>query len=87
MKIGQGEAAGGAFLANEKGLEQRVLVLAPTSKDAELTRSVLDTAGIESFGCRDLNEMCDQLEAGAAAILLPEDAVIHDADHRIIIST
>jgi len=69
--------------ANGKGLEQRVLVLAPTSKDAELTRSVLDRAGVACFGCRDLNEICDQLEAGAAAILLPEDAIIQDCNHRL----
>ncbi len=68
---------------NEKGLEQRVLVLAPTSKDAELTRSVLDRAGVACFGCRDLNEICDQLDAGAAAILLPEDAIIQDCRHRL----
>jgi PAS domain S-box-containing protein len=69
--------------ANGKGLEQRVLVLAPTSKDAALTRSVLDRAGVACFDCRDLEDLCVQLEAGAAAILLPEDAVIQDCNHRL----
>ena len=66
------------------GLEQRVLFLAPTSKDAALTRSVLERAGVAFFGCRDLNEICVQLEAGAAAILLPEDAIIEDFNHLLV---
>ena len=61
-----------------------MLVLAPTSKDAELTRSVLDTAGVASFGCRDLKEICAQLEAGAAAILLPEDSILPDCNHCLV---
>ncbi len=35
------------------------------------------------FGCHDLNEICDHLEAGAAAILLPEEAIIQDDNHRL----
>ncbi len=69
--------------ASGKGAEQRVLLLAPTSKDAALTGSVLDRAGVACFGCRDLNEICIQLEAGAAAIMLPEDAIIQDGNHRL----
>jgi PAS domain-containing protein len=69
--------------ASGKEAEQRVLVLAPTTKDAALTRSVLDRAGVACFVCRDLNEICIQLEAGAAAIMLPEDAIIQDGNHRL----
>ena len=58
--------------ADGQGLEQRVLVLAPTSKDAALTHSVLDRAGVASLGCHDLNEICDHLEAGAAADFAPK---------------
>ncbi len=56
-------------------LEQRVLVLAPTSKDAALTRSFLERAEVACVCCRDLNEVCDQLEHGAGALLLTEEAL------------
>lgn len=65
--------------ANDR-LELRVLVLAPTKKDAELTGSILKRSGIESFACRDVAEICAQLVAGAAAILLPEEAITQDTD-------
>jgi PAS domain S-box-containing protein len=59
-------------------LEQRVLVLAPTSKDAALTRSVFDRAGVSCLCCRDLDEVCTQLVTGAGAVLLPEEAIVQD---------
>jgi PAS domain S-box-containing protein len=61
-------------------MEKRVLILAPTSKDAVLSRSIFDTAGISSHYCRDLDEVLGQLDAGAGALLLPEDII---ASHRI----
>jgi two-component system, sensor histidine kinase len=59
-------------------LERRVLVLAPTGKDADLARSVLERAGMECLCCRDLDHACEELEAGAGALLLPEEAVEQD---------
>ena len=56
-------------------LDQRVLVLAPTSKDAHLTRSVLERAGVICVCCSTLNQVTDELEAGAGAVLLAEEAV------------
>src|SRR5687768_9335187 len=40
--------------ADRHSLEQRVLVLAPTGKDAALTRSVLDRAGVACVCCPDM---------------------------------
>jgi PAS domain S-box-containing protein len=59
-------------------LEQRLLVLAPTSKDAALTRSLFDRAGVPCLCCRDLEEICTHLETGAGAVLLPEEAIVQD---------
>ena len=56
-------------------LEQRVLVLAPTSKDAHLTRSVLERAGVICVCCSTLDQVTEELEAGAGAVLLAEEAV------------
>jgi len=54
---------------------ERVLVLAPTSADAELTRSILADAQIASHICADLPELGRALERGVGAILLTDDAV------------
>lgn len=55
---------------------RRVLFLAATAKDAELTAAVLGRAGIDCRACRDLDELCRELAAGrAGAVLLPEEAV------------
>jgi PAS domain S-box-containing protein len=58
-----------------RDVEQRLLVLAPTAKDADLTRTLLGRAGVVSVCCRDLHELCTLLEEGAGAVLLPEEAL------------
>ena len=62
----------------QERLERRVIVLTPTGKDAALTESVLGEAGIDCFCCSTLQEVCDQLDAGAAAVLLAEEPIIED---------
>jgi PAS domain S-box-containing protein len=64
-------------------LEERVLVLTPTPRDADLARSVLDRAGIASFCCSGLGQACSELERGAGAILLPEEAVLRDEKDQL----
>jgi len=61
--------------ADREMIEQRVLVLTPTGKDADLTRSILGRAGVECVCCSDLEQLCEQLAAGAGVVLLPEEAV------------
>ena len=56
-------------------LEGRVLVLAPTGKDATLTRAVLGYAGIKCEICADLDCVGRELERGAGALLLAEEAI------------
>ncbi len=56
-------------------LEKRLLVLAPTDKDGALTRSILSEAGIECVICPDLECVGRELEAGAGALLLAEEAI------------
>ena len=55
--------------------ERRVLILAPTGRDAPLARDVLGGAGIRGVICDDLGEMLAQLSEGAGAILLAEEAL------------
>jgi signal transduction histidine kinase/ActR/RegA family two-component response regulator len=55
--------------------ELRVVVLAPTGKDAALTQSVFERAGIDSIRCDSMQGACDAIDDGAAALLVAEEAV------------
>src|SRR5262245_57426204 len=54
----------------------RVLLLAPVGRDAELARTVLDRAGIESRVSTQLDDLQQGLVNGAGAALIAEEAVI-----------
>jgi PAS domain S-box-containing protein len=64
-------------------LEHRVLILAPTGKDASLTRAVLDGARITSMSCATLDQLCDEIEKGAGAVLLAEEAIPPGRTNRL----
>ena len=68
-------------MAQSRRLEQRVLVLAVTAKDADLTRTILNRAGIECLPCASLRQLCDELTAGAGAALISEEAVVQSRDN------
>lgn len=53
-------------------LETRALVLAPTSRDAEATRSLLSGIGVASQSCSSLRELCLEGARGAAVVILTE---------------
>lgn len=59
-------------------LEQRVLVLAPTGKDASLTASVLGEAGIACAICADMKALAQEVQAGAGAALVVEEVIAED---------
>jgi PAS domain S-box-containing protein len=59
----------------QAALERRVLILAPTGRDGELTRGVLAEAGIRSTICVDLGELVQEMSQGAGALLLSEEAL------------
>jgi signal transduction histidine kinase len=50
--------------------EERVLIFAPTGRDADLTRTVLADAGFVTLACPTLDSLCQEMEAGAGAVLL-----------------
>ena len=64
--------------------EERVLVLAPVGRDAELTSRVLASSGVESLLCRDAHEVVRELERGAGAVLLAEEA-LHGEALRVLL--
>ena len=63
-----------AMAATEKK-EQRVLVLAPTGRDASLIGDALRGVGVQAETSRDMAEFARMLEEGAAAGLLAEEAL------------
>ncbi len=54
---------------------ERVLIAAPTAKDAEITRSLLTMAGLACVVCPSLHRLAHEIEAGAGAVLLTEEAI------------
>jgi signal transduction histidine kinase/ActR/RegA family two-component response regulator len=55
--------------------EERVLVLAPTGRDALLACELLTQAGLDSLACSDETELCRGIEEGAAVAVLAEEAL------------
>ena len=61
-------------------LERRVLILPPTARDAEITRSFLERNGIACLACADLQELTREVGRGAMAVIMTELALM---DERI----
>ncbi len=59
-------------------LDRRLLVQTPTEKDAALAQTVFERAGIPCRFCRNMDELRAELDAGAAAVLVAEEAVAQD---------
>ena len=57
--------------------ETRVLLLAPTRRDAEVTRTLLQKAALTCQICPNLDVLVEELERGAGAILTTEETVLH----------
>ena len=55
--------------------DSRLLVLVPTSKDASLTQALMSSNRIPIAICPTFDALIQELRAGAAAILLPEEAL------------
>jgi len=64
-----------AVLEREVDHDRRVLILAPTKKDALITQSLLVPIGVTGEICDSLSDLIAALEEGAAAILVPEELV------------
>jgi signal transduction histidine kinase len=61
-----------------ESLERRLLVLAPVGKDAALVESMLRKDAVTCLACADVAALSRELERGAAAILIAEEALPHD---------
>jgi signal transduction histidine kinase len=69
--------------AGESKTELRILVLAPTGRDASLACEVLQGAGIDAEASKDISSLCVELERGAGALLIAEEALTSDAQDEL----
>ena len=65
-----------------EALERRLLILAPVGKDAALIEGMLQSENVECATCADLTDLLQELERGAAAMLVAEEALA-DGDARL----
>ena len=55
--------------------EERVLVLAPTGRDAVLACQLLTSMEVQGFACASAAELFEEIEAGAGAVILADEAL------------
>lgn len=68
---------------DQENVDQRVLVIAPTGKDAELVGAMLERANVPCLICADLEHLRKQLDLGAGAVFIPEELVLQDDKHGL----
>ncbi len=62
-------------LPDPKAHNERILILAPTGRDAQLAAAALRDGGMPSVVCRSIGELCDAVAAGAGAALVTEESL------------
>lgn len=60
------------------GRSHGVLVGTPSERDAAMTRSVLQGAGVQSTACSGLADVCEHLRDGADLVILSEELLLPD---------
>ena len=63
--------------------DRRVLLLAPTAADGAASRALFASAGIDCALSRDLDHLCAEVGAGAAAVIVPEEVVLADSSEGL----
>jgi PAS domain S-box-containing protein len=64
-------------------LDERVLVLAPTARDAVTSRDLLEAAGFRCFLCNTIEDVCREAGRGAGAAVVTAEAVLGDQGRRL----
>ena len=68
----------------KNGLEERVILCLEAFGDVAQTVSLLSGMGVEGISCENISELCDQMERGAAAIILTDTPEIWAANSRFL---
>jgi signal transduction histidine kinase/ActR/RegA family two-component response regulator len=61
--------------SSAEGADERVLLLAPTGRDAHMISRVLGEEGVATEACADIEEFCQKLTDGAGAAFITEEAL------------
>jgi signal transduction histidine kinase len=64
-------------------LEERVLLLAPTKRDADASGKLFASLGIPLTLCGDIGEVCSEIERGAALAIVPVEAILGDRERYL----
>jgi signal transduction histidine kinase len=65
------------------GLEEQILLLAPTKRDAAAAGKLFESVGIALTLCGDIAEVCSNMELGAAVAIVPDEAILDDKERRL----
>src|SRR5688500_15028622 len=65
-------------MADPAPVEDRVLLLSPTARDAATSCTILERAGLGCRSCASLAEVCAEIPRGAGAVVVPEEALLRD---------
>jgi signal transduction histidine kinase len=65
------------------GLEERILLLAPTKRDAGAAGKLFESVGIALVLCHDIAEVCSEIARGAAVAIVPHEAILEDNEQRL----
>ena len=68
-------------MTESSNLSERVLILAPTGRDAEIAAQILRESGFSAEPAHDLNALCAKFSAGAGVAIIADEAV-QNADLR-----
>jgi signal transduction histidine kinase/CheY-like chemotaxis protein len=63
-------------------VDERIVVLAPSAHDGPVTVSILVSAGFDCALVRDVEELCDVMRAGAAVVVVAQEALAREATQR-----
>ena len=61
-----------------------ILVVAPIGRDAEVMCSQLTAAGLTCRSCRDVDDLCLQIDGGVGAIVATEEAIPSNSLHTLL---
>jgi signal transduction histidine kinase len=68
----------------EANPDQRILILAPIGRDAELARRTIRRAGMDAGVCAGIDDLCSALSRGVGAILVTQEALSPDELGRLL---
>lgn len=71
-------------MTDDAASRDRVLVLAPAGRDAQLAAAVLSDAGLAPLVCADMEAFCQALERGAAVGVITQEALAREARARLV---